>query len=102
MNAYKAVNILDMIEVIGEDGTRSVLSDFSCSKNGEIENFIKKNAIDFAKKKMSVTHLVMDEKGRLAAIFTLTHKAVKIRDDILSSKITVSGYLENVIRIQTG
>ncbi|MCD7763634.1 MAG: GNAT family acetyltransferase [Lachnospiraceae bacterium] len=85
MSSYKAVNILDMIEVVGEDGIRSVLSDFSCPKNGEIENFIKKNAIEFAKKKMSITHLVMDEKGELAAIFTLTHKAVKIQDDILSS-----------------
>ncbi len=85
MNAYKAVNILDMIEIVGEDNVQSILSDFSCPKNDEIENFIRKNAIDFAKKKMSITHLVMDEKGQLAAIFTLTHKAVKIRDDVLSA-----------------
>lgn len=85
MSAYETINILDMIEIVGEDGTRSILSDFSCPKNSEIENFIKKNAIEFAKKKMSITHLVMDEKGQLAAIFTLTHKAVKIRDDVLSS-----------------
>lgn len=85
MSAYETINILDMIEIVGEDGTRSILSDFSCPKNSEIEDFIKKNAIEFAKKKMSITHLVMDEKGQLAAIFTLTHKAVKIRDDVLSS-----------------
>ncbi|MCD8016023.1 MAG: GNAT family acetyltransferase [Lachnospiraceae bacterium] len=85
MSAYETINILDMIEIVGEDGTRSILSDFSCPKNSEIENFIKKNAIEFAKRKMSITHLVMDEKGQLAAIFTLTHKAVKIRDDVLSS-----------------
>ncbi|MCD8015708.1 MAG: GNAT family acetyltransferase [Lachnospiraceae bacterium] len=78
MNAYTTVNILDMIKGIGEDGVKLVLSDFSCPKNAEIENFVKKNAIEFAKKKMSVTHLVMDDQGDLAAIFTLAHKALEI------------------------
>ncbi len=87
MNAYTTVNILDMINVIGEDRVNQILSDFSCPKNEEIENFIKKNAIDFAKRKMSITHLVMDENGKLAAIFALTHKAVKIKDEILSSTL---------------
>ena len=87
MNAYTTVNILDMINVIGEDRVNQILSDFSCPKNDEIENFIKKNAIDFAKRKMSITHLVMDENGKLAAIFALTHKAVKIKDEILSSTL---------------
>lgn len=87
MNAYTTVNILDMIKVIGEDGVNHILSDFSCPKNAEIENFIKKNAVDFAKRKMSVTHLVMDDQGKVAAIFTLTHKALKVRDDVLSSTL---------------
>lgn len=87
MNAYTTVNILDMINVIGEDSVSLILSDFSCPKNDEIENFIKKNAVDFAKRKMSITHLVMDENGKLAAIFALTHKAVKIKDEVLSSTL---------------
>lgn len=87
MNVYTTVNILDMINVIGEDSVNLLLSDFSCPKNEEIENFIKKNAVDFAKKKMSITHLVMDENGKLAAIFALTHKAVKIKDEVLSSTL---------------
>lgn len=87
MNAYTTVNFLDMINVIGEDSVNLILSDFSCPKNDEIENFIKKNAVDFAKRKMSITHLVMDENGKLAAIFALTHKAVKIKDEVLSSTL---------------
>ncbi len=85
MNAYRTINILDMIEAIGEESVNLILSDFSCPKNVEIENFIRKSAFDFAKRKMSVTHLVMDENGRLAAIFSLTHKAVKIQEAVLSS-----------------
>lgn len=87
MNAYTTVNILDMINVIGEDSVNLILSDFSCPKNDEIENFIKKNAVDFAKRKMSITHLVMDEYGKLTALFALTHKAVKIKDEVLSSTL---------------
>ena len=30
MNAYTTVNILDMINVIGEDSVDLILSDFSC------------------------------------------------------------------------
>ena len=61
-----------------------ILSDFSCPQNGEIENFVRKSAVDFAKRKISVTHLVMDVQGRLVAIFSLTHKAVKIQEEVLT------------------
>ncbi len=85
MNKYVTVNILDMIDAIGEDGTSAVLSDFSCPLNYEIENFVKKNAVDFAKRKISITHLVMNETGGLSAVFTLAHKAVEISNIGLSS-----------------
>ena len=87
MNTYRTINILDMIDAIGEEGVNLILSDFSCPKNVEIENFIRKSAVDFAKRKMSVTHLVMDEQGRLTAIFSLTHKAVKVQEAVLSSAL---------------
>jgi hypothetical protein len=61
-----------------------VLSDFSCPKNQEIEHFVKHNALDFSKRKMSITYLVVDEQGRLAAIFALTHKAIRIMNASLS------------------
>ena len=54
MNNYSAVNILDMIDAIGEDELTAILSDFSCPKNLEIETFVKNNAIDFAKRKISI------------------------------------------------
>ena len=87
MKSYTTVNIHDMLEIIGENGVKRLLSDFSCPKNIEIENYVKKNAIDFAKRKLSVTYLVMDEQGNLNAIFALAHKAVKIQDNVLSSTL---------------
>ncbi len=85
MNGYKTINILDMIDAVGEDEVNNILSDFSCPKNDEIENFVKKNAVDFAKRKMSVTHLVLNDDGALIAIFTLTHKALELGDENLST-----------------
>ncbi len=85
MKTYKIANILNLIDTIGEEKLRNILSEFSCPKNLEIENFVRNNAIDFAKKKMSITHFLVDEKSKPVAFFTLTHKAVKIQDEVLSS-----------------
>ena len=85
MSNFQVVNILDMIETIGEDEVNSILSEFSCTRNPEIENFVKKNAVDFAKKKMSVTYLVIDTTESIRAIFTLTHKAIVLTNENLSN-----------------
>ena len=87
MSQCEAVNILDMVNAIGEDGVSRVLSDFSCPKNPEIEHFVKQNALEFAKRKMSITYLVVDNEGNLVAIFALTHKAVQLMNDGLSSSM---------------
>ena len=81
---YRITNILDLLEITGEDDLKRILSDFSCPQNKEIENFLHNNAIEFAKRKMSVTHLVFDEEGQIAAYFTLTHKPSTVRSELLS------------------
>lgn len=86
MNDYSTVNILDMIDAIGEDALVEILSDFSCPKNQEIESFVRNKAIDFAKRKISITYLVIDnDSGEILSIFALTHKALEISRDALSS-----------------
>ncbi|MCM1262838.1 MAG: GNAT family acetyltransferase [Butyrivibrio sp.] len=84
MKEYIVANILDLLETIGEDKVSFALSEFSCSRNMEIEDFIHNNAIDFAKKKMSITHLIFDEEGQIEAFFTLTHKPSTVGDGLLS------------------
>ena len=75
------------MEAIGEENLSAILSDFSCSINKEIENFVWHKAIEFAKKKMSITYFLMDTEGEIAAIFTLTHKAVEIGNADISSTL---------------
>ena len=61
MSAVTTINLLDLVDAIGEDETKNLLSDFSCSKNQEIGNYVRKNALDFARRKISMTHLVIDD-----------------------------------------
>ncbi len=81
---FNVVNISDLIYSVGEKEVRIALSDFKCSQNSEIENFLKNNAIDFSKRKISVTHLVLDDNGQIAAYFTLTHKPANVSASGLS------------------
>lgn len=84
MNEYKVFNILDMVEAIGETNLKELLSDFCCPKNEEIQQFVRVNAYEFARKKLSVTYLVINEDNYITAIFTQAHKAIEIGDASLS------------------
>ena len=54
--------------------------------NPEIEDFIHGKAIDFAKRKLSITYLLTDvDDGQLLGYFTLTHKAIDIVGSLLSN-----------------
>lgn len=87
MNSYAVLNILDYMDVIGEDSLRTVLSEFSCLKNPEIEEFMRRNAIEFAKRKMSITYLLIDTEGRILGIFALAHKALQVMGKGLSKAV---------------
>ena len=52
---FTCVNILNFINSFGEDSVQRVLSEFSCPLNSEIEGFVQHKAIEFSKKKMSIT-----------------------------------------------
>ncbi|MCD8006419.1 MAG: GNAT family acetyltransferase [Oscillospiraceae bacterium] len=85
------VPILDLVEMFGEDYTREILSDFSCEyaegmRNDGVEQFLKKSAIDFAKRKMSITYVITDDAFHPRGYFTLTHKPVAIPARALKSK----------------
>ena len=88
-------NILDLDEEAGEEGINALVSDFTTKKknedgiaeelNPDIEDFLKRNALQFAREKKSITYLVCDEDdGSLLGYFTITHKAVEVPPDGLS------------------
>lgn len=81
---FYTVNIMNLISSVGEEEVRSAIANFECILNPEIERFLKANAIDFAKRKISITHLILDSNGQIAAYFTLTHKPANISAGVLS------------------
>lgn len=87
MSEHIIINILDLLENLGENDTKNVLSEFSCPLNPEIEHFLQNNAIEFAKSKKSITYLVFDdeEQERFVGYFTLTHKSSLVPADFLTS-----------------
>ena len=87
MSNYAVMNILDFMDVMGEDNLKVVLSEFSCPKNLEIEEFMRKNAIEFAKRKTSITYLLVDDECRIHGIFAVTHKALQVMGQELSGTV---------------
>ena len=72
-------NILDVLEKIGEEDLKGLLASFSCPRNAEIEKFLKDRALDFARRRLSITYIVTDaEDGEILGYFTLGHKAIAV------------------------
>ena len=89
MSKCIAVNIQDILMAIGEEKLQKLLSDFSSSLNGEVEDFVRNKSIEFVKKKLSITYLVIrkTDSGEkvLDGIFTLAHKAVEVTNTGISN-----------------
>ena len=97
----QVINILDELKNNGEVKIKEDLSFFSCPMNPAIENFIRKRAIDFARRKLSITYLVNDlDDGQILGYFALTHKAVLISNSRLSN--TSRKKLERFARLDRG
>ena len=56
-------NILEILDKAGEERLKPFLETFPSSINLAIENFIRNKAIDFARRKLSITYLVNDLEG---------------------------------------
>lgn len=81
MGGYQIIPLSDMIEQLGEDKTKSILSDFSCPLNLDVETFLKQKAIPFSNQGMSKTQLIFTSyKGKLCLIgyFTLCIKYIVV------------------------
>lgn len=81
MTGYRVVNLKILIEELGEDAVKSILSNFSCPLNPDVEFFLSRKAIDFAKQGWAQTHLVFasyKEEWVLVGYFALANKYIRI------------------------
>lgn len=89
MSGYIGFNLSDMITQLGENEVKSILSDFSCPLNPDVENFLKHTAIEFSKQGISSTYIIMASYRKeyvLVGYFTLANKIFCIERDSLPSK----------------
>lgn len=86
----KQINILDMLDMYGEDACKEILSTFICPLNLDVADFIHNKAIEFAKQRIAITFLVFIEtpKGNiLAGYYTLANKFVSVSAGSLSKSL---------------
>lgn len=90
MTGYTVVNLKLLIEEKGEEFAKEFLSRFSCPLNQDVEDFLRRKAVDFSKQGFSQTHLVMapyKEKAVLVGYFTLANKYITVSAKKLSSTL---------------
>ena len=86
MSGYTIRKVSELAAEYGEEFVNNVTNSFSCRFNDEVDDFLKRNSLDFARRKVSVTELVFDNESQLCAgYFTLAVKPIQIPAAALSS-----------------
>ncbi len=87
---YIQINLAGLLDELGEDRTKSILSDFSCPLNKDVESFLTDKAIEFSKQGISATHLVfasLKNEPVLVGYFTLASKFITIYKKNISNSL---------------
>lgn len=90
MTGIQIVNLKIMLEELGEDTTKRILSDFSCPLNPDVESFLKEKAIVFSKQGLAAVHLVLmsyKNKPVIVGYFALANKYVTIMPKRISKTV---------------
>ena len=89
-DGYKKVSLRTMLEEIGEDDVKKILSNFSCPLNLDVEYYLKQHAIEFDKISRTPTTLIFRSyqgQSVLVGYFSLTNKSIDIPYTILSNSM---------------
>lgn len=90
MTGYKLVNLKLMVDALGEQRVKELLSKFSCPLNQDVETFLRIKSLEFSRQGIAQTHLVYASfKGEptLAGYFALANKYMTIKADVVGGKL---------------
>ena len=90
MDGYAIISLREMIHQIGENRVKTILSNFSCPLNPDVEKFLKSSAITFALQSIAPTHMVFSSyRGsiELVGYFTISLKSFFISKKSLSNNM---------------
>lgn len=93
---YIKINLEDIVEKYGEDRAKSILADFSCEINRDVDDFLKTKAIEFSRLGIAKTQLIYfiedennpKETKHLVGYFALTQKSINVHKNALSKRLT--------------
>lgn len=102
---YIQINLNDLIEQIGEDDVKNLLSSFSCPLNPDVESFIKYKAIEFSRRGFAKTHLVFwncKNESELVGYYSIAQKSFTLSKGSVSNslykKLSQYGTYDNAIQ----
>jgi len=84
---FDVLNIIELLECIGQEKSIELFRAFHSDKNEEIEFFLKNKAINFALQKISMTHLVFNQTKDLVGYFTLASKQLEVQRGRISNTL---------------
>ena len=77
--------INELLMINSESEIKTYMDSFVCSKNTEIESYLKNNSLEFNKKHQAMTYLLFDRDRNIIAYFELSIKPISIKVEILSN-----------------
>ena len=90
MIGYEKINLLDLLDELGEQELRENLGKFSCPYNFDVEDFIHNKAITFAQQGLAAVWIVLASyKSQPVPVgyFALANKSIHIAPKKLSSNL---------------
>lgn len=69
-----------------EDRLSSYLNSFNCSKNKDVEKFLKEQSLSFHKRGMARTYLILSSNSEIIGYFAVAMKTLFINEHISSKK----------------
>ena len=86
MTDMKIIHVGDLADSVGTSVVKLMTDSFSCPKNAEVETFLKQSALDFTRRSVSITHLLVSPETReCLGYFTLTHKPFSVKAQSLTN-----------------
>ena len=86
--AFEEKSLKEILDCFGEDIVTDVLSEFVCTKNPEVEDFIRQKAISHETHGLAKTMLIFDSDNgyKIVGYYTISTKSLILTGRISSSK----------------
>lgn len=89
MSEFKELNLSNVLDQIGEERTKKILSSFSCPLNRDVEDFCRNKSIEFSKRGFAKTYLIYWQEGEekeFIGYYTIALRHFRVCKGSLSNK----------------